>query len=419
MLKKFGISSFIRTTFKVLFITFCLTFIPQDYKPIGGSGNGNGIYDDVGDSFSEFIVRNSVMNNIAGYENVGYLPILVRGHVTGDLLFKFDGSKLYFSHLISQNIPFTVLGKLLSINTDSKFHIYFRLLRLFSVFSLAFLTFYVCDGVLKRLDVKGLSLLPFGLASITGFAIFGQNLYHLIFLFWILPAAVVFLNKRFISGKIHCMVIFFLSALVFSRGYEFATTYTIITSFFAYLMLDANRKDKIKYSMAVFSSCCFGFALSLSIHALLIHIQTEKEIIDSYALILSSTKLRLFSASYVQPVLSSDFYYHLANVWSEVIIRIDAVHIAVTKYQVIMLLSFYSLLCDRKTRSVQLMLFIVPFIGYISWYVFAYQHIMYHYFFDLIIFSQSLGVFFIISTAYWLNNNVLVLKNMSRKLASY
>lgn len=378
-----------------LFVWISFLLVPQGVQPIGGSGSGQGKFEDRADSFSEHIVRNTVMNNIAGLENRGWLPVLISGHANGDYGFRITSSGTYFSHLVFQSAILTKAAKLLQIDNDKGFHWLFRTARAINAALLAFFTVATALMLTSAWKLNNDWIIPVFFSSSTGWLLFSQNLYHMLWLGWMVTAFVTYSTLNDLGKHKTLLISTTLSTIVFLRGYEFATVFCLISSGLAFILQKEHElKDRVIAFFETFLSIFLGFIIALTIHSFAITSQIDISFSDSLDKILASTKLRLQSMTYVQWPLSSEFYAHLNSVWNESGLTFSSKHFLSKGFMLFaaigLILIFNNLL---KERSSIYSAIILAMIAYSSWYIAAYQHIMYHYFFDTIIFANTIGFF--------------------------
>jgi len=96
---------------------FFFVFNPQGTSSTA-YGSGGGRYADRVDSFSEYIVRNTIKRNILNNDDFSLLPILTKGYNNEDYNYYPNDYQKYYSNPILQTIPATIIAKTLKLNTE-------------------------------------------------------------------------------------------------------------------------------------------------------------------------------------------------------------------------------------------------------------------------------------------------------------
>lgn len=394
-MKSISLINGLRRRYLLLFAlasTFFFVFNPQGLNFEYGSGGGR--YADRGDSFSEYIVRNTIKRNVLNKGDSSILPIVTKGYASEDYSYYSDGYYKYSSNLILQTIPATILANIFKINTERKLEIFFGALRLtnalfFSVFlSGIFLIF--CN--IQKTTVAFLIPLLVGCSS--GFIYFSQNLYFFSSLI-VFPAffIAVQLNNRATFNK---SIVIFLGVLYFLRGYEFATIFALLTGFSAALFSVGGIADKAKSFFIAFTLICVSFFIAIILHIIFVSADSGWALSATEAaqVAFSSLHKRTGSIYGVPFPLSTQFIDTMKYRWSYPAFSISNNGFALSEMNIILLLLSGFFIRLRKMTVNEYIIYFYGFSGYASWYIFAYQHIMWHNMYDWYIFALTLGLSF-------------------------
>ncbi|EGF32117.1 hypothetical protein IMCC9480_2930 [Oxalobacteraceae bacterium IMCC9480] len=382
-------------------VLFFFIFNPQSLN--FSYGDGGGRYADKVDSFSEYIVRNTIKRNILSKEDISYLPVITKGYSTGDYNYYGDGYVKYFSNMTLQTMPATIIAKLLNINTERKLEAYFGLLRLANglVFSFLLCSFFL--NFCKSQNIKNNFAIPILIGGSAGFLFYSQNLYFVSALM-LMPATLI--SFQLINGnKPSKKIVFLLGTMFFLKGYEFATVFTLLTAFSAAVFSNGNWEDRIKAFLIVFGIICLSFLFSISIHIAIISadsgwILSTKESAD---MAFASLQIRTKSLNGVPFPLSSRFVDAMNERWSATAFSLTKDGMKLTEMNVIMLIGFFTILRLRVMSNVEKIIIAYGVLGYLSWYLLAYQHIMWHRMYDWYIFSLTLGLSFSLLIIIYIN----------------
>ena len=398
-----------------LLISICFCFnIPNIKYPYG---TGNGQYADSIDSFSEYNVRNTVQKNI--YHPNEYHPFLIlsNGYSNPGYDWKYyDDTYItqYRSNLALQSAPFTFIASIFKIGTEKEFDSYFTILRKLNaiVFSLLITIFFY--NFCKKKKYQNTSLIPILVVLNSGFALYSQNLYF-ISMIYALPLAV--LSSELVKKNNYSFFSVLLCGLLaFLRGYEFATLFALLVAFVCFYFKEGDLKSKIKSSVKGFFIIVLSFLIIALLHIFLIW-QYENFPISfqqAFEIFTSRIKYRSLTLDGVPAPMSLGFFGHLYRVWLYDLgfsffqvgdIKIGTVHNFGIP-QIVVLISYLHLFWNRIKKSDidERSTFVFGFAGYISWYIFAYQHIMGHGgMYNYFIFSFSLLITFSMLLITFLN----------------
>lgn len=380
---------------------FFFVFNPQALK--FDYGDGNGRFADRVDSYSEYIVRNTVKRNILVKDDHSFLPIITKGYAESDYKFYAEQYKKYTSNLSLQTGPVTLIAKLFNFNTEKKLDMLFGLLRLanallFSCLLCTFL-FYFC----KFQQLKHHFLVPFLVGGSAGFMFFSQNLYFVSALM-LMPAALIayqMCNK----GCFSKVIVFVLGLVFFLRGYEFATIFALLTGFSAALFATGDWVKRAKVFALAFSLICAAFIVAILCHIILISADSgwALTVSDAAKQAFYNVQLRTSSIKGVPVPLSPAFLNAMNERWSTTAFSIIQSGLKLTELHVLLLMALVLVVRLKTMRPTEKMIVAYAVFGYLSWYVFAYQHIMWHQMYEWYIFSLTMGLAFSLLIIIYLN----------------
>ena len=343
---------------------------------------GNGKYADQVDSFSEYIVRNSVTDRILKPEKNSSTLIMTEEHSTGDYNYYRDSTKKYYSNHGIQSFFYTSIAR---INTElflQNKELYFQSFRYINC---AFLVLCLFAFFKSYLGLNYLTLISIGIFSISsGAALFSSNLY---FMAWLLFTP-LFCYPMLESGKNNLFLLFsfLFSFLYFSVRYEFATTFALLWLFpFAALKLK-NKHVSIKLCLTTFIIVCVGFILSTTTHHISVALEEGISITEASKLIFSSAQTRIASIQGVPCPFSYGFFKSILSRWSGPGFSLPLIF-SISKLSLIFLV--FILIYTRQQKNENI-LFFWAFTTYLSWYIAGYQHIMWHAQYDSLLFTSTI-----------------------------
>jgi len=373
--------------FLLISLCFCINF-PNVTTPYG---TGNGQYDDAIDSFSEHLVRGTVQKNI--YHPNDYHPFMIisTGYANPGYDWKYyDGiyTTQYRSNLALQTLPMTFIASTLKIKSDEEFGQYFRVLRKINAIGFAFLLTIFFYNFCKKNNYQDNSLIPILVTLNSGFALYSQNLYF-ISAVYALPMALLS-SELLKKNKYSYFSVFICGLLLFLRGYEFSTLYALLVAFVCFYFKEGTLKEKLLSSINAFLIIVLSFIIVVICHICLIwRFETFPiSLMQAFETFSYPVKLRSLSLHDVPFPLSLGFFGHFyrsfiyslgfsffqtgdIKVGSDMKFGIP-VFIILTAYLKLFFLRFKKANLDERA------IFIYSFLGYISWYIFGYQHIMGH-----------------------------------------
>ncbi|EJN23472.1 hypothetical protein PMI36_02712 [Pseudomonas sp. GM79] len=390
----------------VLVVIFFWVFNPSSVRSVYGDGDGK--YEDRGDSFSEYIVRNTIRKNVLT-PGLGFFPIVADSYSFGDYTSYENGYKKYYSNLALQTVPASVLASFIGVQDYDKFQYYFIFLKLvnglfFAVVLLGFLYLWC-----KKNNLKIFWPVPLLVASGSGFVFFSQNLYFVPGLM-ILPAIIVAYGA-YVKGKINPVFVFVAGLLYFFRGYEFATVFALVSAFSAFVFSHGGLFKKLKSMAMVFGLIVLAFVSVLMIHVGLCMIETGLSVTGASSNVFSALSKRTASTTGVAKPLTLAFYNVMTYRWSLSGFSILNTWTVLSEINIIILMIGSMLIRFKHMDWNELAIYLFGFIGYASWYVFAYQHMMWHDMYDWYVFALTLGFSFIMLFTLYFNKVVVYLSS--------
>ncbi|WP_129126145.1 hypothetical protein [Geomonas oryzae] len=372
---------------------------PQDLRFPYGDGNGR--YADRVDSYSENIVRNTIKRNILDSDG-SFLPIKTSGY-PDDYSYQGTGYHKYTSNLSLQTVPATLLARSLHLKTEGALDRLFDMLRLVNaaLFSLGLTVFlyFFCQAR----SVKHHFVVPLLLGGSAGFLFYSHNLYFMSSLM-VLPAAVI-ACRSCLGRRLSPLLIFFSGVAYFARGYEFATVFTLLTAFSTALFTDDGWRRKLRSGAVAFAAVCLSFAFCLVAHVILIDVDSGwmLSFTESARQAFVHVKLRTATTSHVPAPFGPEFFSALSQRWLAVAFSLNAAWWKLSERQVLFLLFLAGLSQMKRRSGTEMLIICYGVAGYLSWYVCAYQHIMWHTMYDWYIFSLTVGLSFSLLSVLYLD----------------
>lgn len=390
-----------------VYIMLVLFFFIKNPQALNFSyGDGGGRYADRVDSFSEGIVRNTIKRNILNKSDNSFFPIMTRGYSSGDYSYYEDGYRKHTTNLSLQTVPATIIAKMLNINTERKLDIYFGVLRLINALSLAFFLCFFFFFFCKVQKIKHHFIIPFVIGGSAGFIFFSQNLYFASALMLMPASLIAFQLSR--GNRCSKIPIFLLGVAYFLRGYEFATIFALLTAFSAAIFANGDGRNKLKLSVIAFGIICLSFIFSVSTHVILVSADSGwvLSLTESAQKAFKSLQYRTASLDGVPFPFGPQFVQKMNERWSTTAFSLTKESIKITEMNVIMFIGFIAALRLKAMSNVERIIITYGVVGYLSWYIFAYQHIMWHVMYDWYIFSLTLGLAFSLLTIIYINRAI-------------
>lgn len=372
-------------------------------KQSTGYGTGDGKFLDQVDSFSEYIIRNSVIHAMKNDLPSNSILVITRGYAKADYNYYYDGTINYYSNHGSQSIFFINLLRLIKAPGDSDLGRYFQAFRFVNCLLVA------ASIVVFFVTVFGANITAFALAffySLSGgIALFSSNLY---FMIWVMLTPLLcspLLKMQ--SIKPYAFATFIFSFIYFSMRYEFATTFALLWLLpFAILRGCFIANWKSVALILLMSTLGFGFAIFWHLAAVADALNLPYS--QTIPTVFSSLKLRTLSFTDVPRPFTVLFF-------KDLLIRLGWVGFS---FPYLFSVSKLFVLCSTALMArwvwldcVSKRVLGISFLGYISWYLFAYQHIMGHKIYDSLIFSTTIQLSFLILFGRYLVNYKVTQRN--------
>jgi hypothetical protein len=138
--------------------------------------------------------------------------------------------------------------------------------------------------------------------------------------------------------------------------------------------------------IAAFVAVCFGFAVALAAHHFAVASENGIRITDASALVLHSAAERVASLQDVPAPFTTDFIVRKGSTWSWPALDLPRL-LRVSK---LALLGVIIVLMARTRCRPSRDILIWSVLAYVSWYVFAYQHIVFHAVYDSLLFAATI-----------------------------
>ncbi|MCG7402266.1 MULTISPECIES: hypothetical protein [Caballeronia] len=370
---------------------FLLVFNPQALYY--GPGSVNGVYIDRVDSFSEYIVRNTVKDRVLNPDNHSVFPLFTKGF-PDDLGYYPQGSHHYYSNLTLQTLPAVLVAKALHLNTEAKVDGMLAFLRYANAFLLTLFSCTFLMGFARRHGIRHHFATPFLVGGSAGFVFYSGNLYFFSALM-LMPAA--FIAWRAGQRARFPMLAIALVALpYFLRGYEFSTIIALLTALSACLFADGDGRARMRSGIRAFVAVVLAFVVAVIVQILLIRISVEGVTSLSSALKTAFATLghRTMSTSGVPKPFGTDFLLAMRDRWNAVAFSLTPDGIRITELQVILLVMLAAAVRVRHALLSERAIFAYAFVSYASWYIFAYQHIMWHGMYEWYVFALTVSLSF-------------------------
>lgn len=342
-------------------------------------GTMDGQYDDAVDSFSEYIVRNTVIHRYHSGHAAGASLLVTRGYPHN---FEYDPVDLqsYYSNRAIQTAPYTHAALFLDTAFLENPDAFFQALRLLNCLLLSALVFAFFFALLNGTLTS--VLIPLIFVHTSGIVLFSANLYVQTWGMFLPLAGLLFLKRGWVLGYIGFS---FLTALLyFSIRYEFATAFTFM--FLLPVLLTCEGPTCRKICAATFCAVCAGFAVALALHHMSLAHHLETTWLGASSEIFGSVNKRMMSFTDVPLPFSTGFFAEIDARW-------DWPGLGVGSTFAIPKSLFLAALCITAAvfrRGPEMTLVVWALFAYVSWYVVGYQHIMWHIQYDSFLFAATI-----------------------------
>lgn len=373
--------------------SFLILFNPQNLSTDYGTGNGK--YPDRVDSFSEFIVRNTVTYNTIENKPYTILPILTEGYyIDGVMDYTYSGDNVvqYASNLAFQTVPMSVAARILNLEKQEDFKAYFSGLRVIQAIALSFFLMVFAYCFVRFFSLRGGWIMPLAVGTSVGFVLFAQNLYFLAPLMVAPAAMIAFQMHR--SGKWNVFAVFALSLANFLRGYEFLSVSALLTTLAAMIFINGEWRPRLVAGAKAMTISILAFftALAVQISVIALNSTTPVSVFDAILKILNRAKVRNLSTEGVPSPLGNEFFYTLMHEWLEPAFKLVDDFPSLSKFSILIALFLIFAARMGHLTKADVTIFLYGFVGYASWYIFGYQHIMHHRTYDKYIFALTIGI---------------------------
>lgn len=345
-------------------------------------GTNYGRFADQVDSFSEYLIRNSVIDRVRlDRPDPGYL-IYTPGFKAGDYAYRSGPTERYYSNRGVQAVAFAWLGSLAPRFFLDHHAQVFQALRFLNALALAgcILVFFIAWLGRNRLSL----ILALTMSLSGGVCLFASNLY---FMAWVMftPLLCFPLVKRERYG-VYCLAAFLLSLANFSMRYEFATTFALLWIF--PLLVKALNGSAMRWGYAgiAFLASCAGFGVALTLHHISVAGAIHGSPEQASRLIFVTLETRVASFANVPAPLTPGFFWALLKRWSWTGF---AIPLLASVSKLFVLIAFAWLWRRYRAWRGIALLATWAVASYLSWYVFSYQHIMLHLMYDSLILACS------------------------------
>lgn len=358
-------------------------------------GTGNGAYPDRVDSFSEFIVRNTVIYNTTEDETYSFLPIITKGYFDETAPhYTYSGDEVlqYTSSLALQTVPMSVLASVLQLESDSDFKAYFSALRVIQAVAFAFLLMVFAYAFTRFHSLRGGWIAPLAVGTSAGFVLFAQNLYY--FAPVMIAPAVLIAVHMYRRGKWNPAWVFLLSLANFLRGYEFLSVAALLTTFAAMVFVSGGWRARLLAGFRAFAISVLAFVSAFAIQIAVISLNLARDIslLESLALVVNRAKLRNLSTEGVPAPLGNEFFTTVMWEWLQPGFKLVEGIPSLSKFAVLLVLLIICTIRVGRMTKLEVTLVSFGLLGYVSWYVVGYQHIMIHRMYDWYIFALTVGI---------------------------
>jgi len=349
-------------------------------------------YRDRGDAYSEHIVRNTVINDIAGKEHTGGSLIWTKGYEDPNLKtnphrydYAPDGTKRYYSNRGAQAAFYTGIARIGPATFLAHSDAYFEVFRFVNCLMLT-----VCLAGFFAFTL-GTGWKPLAAAAVmsvsSGVALFGANLYFFYWLMFLPLLAAPLLTGR--DERLYIAAAFVGGLANFAVHYEFATTFTLMWV----LPVILTRYDRVmamlRLGALVFAAVCASFAIDIVLHLLSVMAIEQVDMAHASALVFEKLKMRVASLdNHVPPPFTLGFVKSVLYRWSDPAFHIEDI-VSVSRFVVLVV---FAALCLRDRSTAWRLAAGWAVATYASWYVLAYQHSMQHYAYDAMLFTCTVAL---------------------------
>ncbi len=333
-------------------------------------GNSYGKYEDGIDSFSEGFVWGKVIEDFLGQENngKGFLLEFSQPRKPGDYGYR-PGAPPYKSQFGLQGRVYSFLARIFGAEPRNEKHPIFRIFRELNAWLLSLTLALFILAIVKEFGPAVGLLLTLLLATSAGPVLFAKNLYWVTFLHFLPFCFFWFVYPR-LKGNLTSVGLCSMALLFFKslNGYEDLTCITL-SAFVPVLyyepMEGSRRRDAVKACSVIFAGSVAGFVL-----AALVHLSCFESFREGVHFLYQRGAYRSFT--YISPLKSLRFL--LQPIW---VFPILGQKIKFAMLAPALFCYFLSKIFRRRPSKSDLIL-LCSVVSTASWFVFGYQHILWH-----------------------------------------
>lgn len=363
-------------------------------------GTGNGRWVDRIDSYSDYLVRNTVKNDILGHENQRGFLIITKTHRGKDFTYASDGTQQYLHQFALQARVLSILARHLPLHDEARIDYFLDLARAAAA-AVSALLLALFMARLTSPEGPARVVATLFLAAAAGMVYYSPNLYfflptYLAPLGWLSVYHGRIAERRLAAGLV------VLAMLNFLCRYEFATVYLFLCLLPTWAFAGTTSyADKLRQSLRFAGCVVAGLLAAMGIHTLGVAHEIGASLPAAAHLAFETVVYRTQTVTGVPLPFSEGFFALMRQTCGEPAFVFPGLHMTLTKIFVL-LVSSGAALCELHAgRRRGVALYVWGLLAYASWYVGAYQHIMWHRMYDSFLFTLTVGLVFVINaTAY-------------------
>ncbi len=399
----------------LLSVIACVFFVLNPSNSRHDYGDHYGRYDEKGDSYSDFFVRNTIKNKILGYDKKGFFLVRTKGYIVnrgkGDYDYYSDGITLHHTGLYIHGYIASKIAQFFDLKDEKSIDRFIFMMRMSFAFllTLCLLSFYNYTAV--ALGINGVIVVPImGYITIStyGYILFAQNLYYA-FSLYLLPLLFFSCIYKLKGSRFYCgyllVGVFLLAYFRALCSFSHLPPYCIMIVFFALL----TKPEMFKVPIVSLNIKDIKFMLRIGVIAFL---GASLGIITFYILIIDRMSIPFFSIESFIHVFSA----HTGVQWEHrttiphsmfSIEFIKAMYdrfqcpalvlwpssIVISQWVILLVMIFFFLVAVfrfKKTSFFEVSAFVVGIIGYMSVYSLGLRYIMVHKQYDWPLFAITI-----------------------------
>jgi hypothetical protein len=348
-----------------------------------------GHHQDRGDAYSEYIIRNTVINNVVGRENQGGSLIWTKGYfpengVSEDHKIDYfpDKTIRYHSNRGLQQSVYTLIAKAAGnafVKNPDRLFGFFRFVNCLILTS-CFAVFFLAIAGRRPAFLAATAAMVLS----SGAALFGANLY---FMYWLMFTPLLAAPLLFSGRTTAYVAAAFVGGLAyFVVRYEFATTFTMMWLLPVILARSDRPRAMIMLGAAVFAAIVASFVLAIVMHLLNVAAIEHTNMSGAAAFVFEKLRMRVSSFDSVPLPFTVGFVKNILFRWGEPALAIKDV-ISLSKALVLVIFAWF---CVTDRSLLWRLVAAWAVLTYASWFVLAYQHSMQHFHYDAMLFSCSI-----------------------------